>query len=220
MLRDVTFRAESGRVHAIVGPNGAVRTTLLRCLAGLTPIEGQVRTSDGRPPDLFWVAQNPDLQIFNASVEEELNSVEGTSDLRDWVMEAFRLRSCATRPSLLLSEGQKERLILGVALLREPQHGLLLDEPSLGQGPADKRILGNLASACAEMGHIVVVATHDIEFVARHADWASVLDGGKIVADGPASEVLADNTVLAEAGICAPQTPAHRSQENAGKEPC
>ena len=204
VLDSVHVRASGGEVVAVIGPNGAGKTTLLRCLAGLTPHEGKAITSDDDQHDLYWVAQNADIQIFNASVADELDSVSGPPQLRDWIVDAFGLREHLHRPSLLLSEGQKKRLVLAVALLKQPRHGLLLDEPSLGQGTADKAVLGHIVSSCAAMRLLVIVATHDLEFVVGHADRAVLLAEGRVAADGSPREILTDDDALQRAGLAVP----------------
>ena len=204
VLRDIDFSADAGEAVAVLGANGAGKTTLLRCLAGLEPCEGTLSVSGARPLDLYCVAQNPDGQIFNATVAEELASVHGSRELRDWIVSAFGLESCLDRPSLLLSDGQKKRLILAVAVLREPTHGLLLDEPSLGQGASDKATLGSLIHSVARAGSVVLVATHDVEFVLDHIPRVVLLSDGQILADGPTLQVLADRAALARAGLTLP----------------
>ena len=119
-------------------------------------------------------------------------------------MDAFRLGACLHRPSLLLSEGQKKRLVLAVALLRSPKHALLLDEPSLGQGAADKAALAQLLTACAQMGKTVVVATHDLEFVVDHVPRVVLLHEGRVVADGSTPQVLGQQRDLDRFGLALP----------------
>lgn len=204
VLNDVSFRVRAGEAVAVVGANGAGKTTLLRCLAGLMPYEGQVAASDSEKPDLYWVAQNPDSQIFNATVREELASVAGSSDLLDWIIDAFGLHSCQDRPSLLMSQGQKKRLVLGVAMLRWPGHGLLLDEPSFGQGEADRATLARVVDACTRAGQAVIVATHDLAFVMDHVPRVILLSDGRVAADGPTREVLGDDAALDRAGMAMP----------------
>ncbi|MBN1813852.1 MAG: ABC transporter ATP-binding protein, partial [Anaerolineae bacterium] len=134
VLRDLSFSAAGGCVVAIVGRNGVGKTTLLRALTGLQAHTGTV-TIDGKPPDLGLVFQNPDLQIFNPTVREEIlyRVPEPDMALYAWALQVLGLERYENTPPLLLSEGEKKRVALATVLMRQPRHGILLDEPSLGQ---------------------------------------------------------------------------------------
>jgi energy-coupling factor transporter ATP-binding protein EcfA2 len=90
---------------------------------------------------------------------------------------------------LLLSEGEKKRVALAIALMRAPDHGVLLDEPSLGQDAAHKAHLMALARALADGGRVVVMTTHDHSLAAQ-ADRVLVMDHSGFVADGPPASVI------------------------------
>lgn len=170
VLNRLNFSAHSGQVVAIVGRNGAGKTTLLRALAGLQPHTGVI-TVDGQRPDFTLVFQNPDLQLFNATVRDEVLYRLPDPDMSryEWLLDALGLRAYQNTPPLLLSEGEKKRVGLAIALMRHPRHGVLLDEPSLGQDAAHKDRLVRLTRALADAGQLVIMTTHD-SALAAHAD--------------------------------------------------
>jgi energy-coupling factor transport system ATP-binding protein len=204
ILRNLSFSAEPGHVVAIVGRNGVGKTTLLRALAGLQKHEGSVTMNGGRP-DLGMVFQNADLQLFNASVRDEIlyRVPDADMDLYAWLLEALGLARYEDVPPLLLSEGEKKRVALATVLLRRPRHGLLLDEPSLGQDAAHKAELIRVARALALSGQLVVLTTHDLTLAAQ-ADRLALLGPEGFVAHGTPAEILRDDAPWAELGLSVP----------------
>jgi energy-coupling factor transporter ATP-binding protein EcfA2 len=204
ILRNLTFSAEMGQVVAVVGRNGVGKTTLLRALAGLQGHDGSVTMNGGRP-DLGMVFQNADLQLFNATVREEILYRVPDPDmaLYAWLLEALGLKRYEDVPPLLLSEGEKKRVALATVLMHKPRHGLLLDEPSLGQDSAHKSQLIRVAHALAEAGQLVVITTHDLGLAAQ-ADRLVLLGPGGLVAQGPPHEVLLDDSAWAKLGLFVP----------------
>jgi energy-coupling factor transporter ATP-binding protein EcfA2 len=204
ILRNLGFRARGGEVVAIVGRNGVGKTTLLRSLAGLQKHEGNITLSGDRP-DLGLVFQNADLQLFNASVREEILYRVPNPDLElyRWLLEALGLASYEEAPPLLLSEGEKKRVALATVLMRRPKHGLLLDEPSLGQDGAHKEQLMRVARALAAAGRLVILTTHDLPLAAG-ADRLALLGPAGFVADGPPADVLEDHGAWASLGLSVP----------------
>jgi energy-coupling factor transport system ATP-binding protein len=192
-------------VLAIVGRNGVGKTTLLRALAGIQHHTGTVHV-DGRQPDLAIVFQNPDLQLFNATVREEIlyRVADPDPDWYRWLVHVLGLRKYEDIPPLLLSEGEKKRVALAIALMRQPAHGVLLDEPALGQDEVHKARLIRLARVLADSGRLVVMTTHDLALAAQ-ADRMMLLGEHGFVADGPPGEVLRDGTAWAELGLIVPE---------------
>jgi len=213
ILRNLSFAAETGQVVAVVGRNGVGKTTLLRALAGLQKHEGAVRMN-GERPDLGLVFQNADLQLFNASVREEMLYRVADPDmaLYAWLLEALGLTRYAEIPPLLLSEGEKKRVALATVLMRRPRHGLLLDEPSLGQDTAHKAQLIRVARTLAQAGKLVILTTHDLTLAAQ-ADRLALLGTEGFVAAGPPAELLYDDAAWARLGLVVPDwaKPPHQS---------
>ena len=154
ILQNFNLNLASGEWVAIVGRNGVGKTTLLRALSGLQKFEGRVAaiTSSGEKyPDFGMVFQNPDLQLFNPTVRDEILYRVPDPDLEFYtaIVKALGLQSYEEIPPLLLSEGEKKRVALAMVLMRHPAHGVLLDEPSLGQDGAHKEILARMMRVLA-----------------------------------------------------------------------
>jgi energy-coupling factor transporter ATP-binding protein EcfA2 len=194
ILRDLGFAAEGGSVIAIVGRNGVGKTTLLRALAGLQTHTGTAAI-DGDQPDLGLVFQNPDLQLFNPTVREEILYRLPEPDMMHykWLIQVLGLVPYEHCRPLLLSEGEKKRVALATVLMRRPQHGILLDEPSLGQDEHHKAMLVHLCRALAEAGLLVILTTHDLGLAAQ-SDRLLLLGPDGFVADGPPTDVMRDGT--------------------------
>lgn len=209
-----------GRKLAILGPNGAGKTTLLLHLNGtLRPSEGRVLL-DGESPGYSrsalsqWrrrvglVMQEPDDQLFAATVEEDvsfgpLNLGLDEAETRIRVtqsLDALGIGDLAGRATHMLSFGQKKRVAIAGALAMQPDV-LLLDEPVAGldhQGA--KRLLEALARLAAT-GTTLIFTTHDVDLAWAFADDVALFNQGKVTRTGSAAEVLADRAGLAEAGL-------------------
>jgi energy-coupling factor transport system ATP-binding protein len=205
VLRDLSFSLEPGQVVAVVGRNGAGKTTLLRALAGLQKHEGLV-TAGGARPDFGLVFQNADLQLFNASVRDEILFRVREPDMGRyaWLLDVLGLARYEQTPPLLLSEGEKKRVALATLLMRGPRHGVLLDEPSLGQDAVHKAMLLRLARTLAEAGQLVILTTHDLALAAQ-ADRLLLLAPEGFVAEGPPAQVLRDGAAWARLGLLVPE---------------
>lgn len=204
VLKNLGFQAKGGEVVAIVGRNGVGKTTLLRSLAGLQKHEGRI-TMAGDRPDLGLVFQNADLQLFNASVREEIlhRVPDPDMELYRWLLAGLGLDHYEEAPPLLLSEGEKKRVALATVMMRCPRHGVLLDEPSLGQDTAHKEQLMRVAHALARAGRLVILTTHDLTLAAA-ADRLMLLGPDGFVTDGPPAEVLDDAGAWAALGLTVP----------------
>ncbi len=179
IVRGVDLRVEKGETIALMGRNGAGKSTLLRLLAGLLrPTRGSVRSA-GR---VALLLQNPNDYFLRERVEQELSgdalSRAGLADL-------------AERNPRDLSGGERQRLALAiVAGDGEPPAVLALDEPTRGMDREAKAQLAAEIRHRAGEGQAVIVATHDPEFAASCADRAVLLADGRVIADGPTSELL------------------------------
>jgi energy-coupling factor transporter ATP-binding protein EcfA2 len=207
VLASVSVEVRAGRVLALVGPNGAGKTTLLRVLAGLQPYEGRlVGCVTSRAPHLGLCFQNPDRQLFNATVREEMVYGRTTVDERFYraVLDLLGLTPYEQTPPLLLSEGEKKRLGIAIALMSPGLGGLCLDEPTLGQDDHNRQLLGRVVRALAAAGYASVVATHDLEWALEWSDDMLLLAGGRAVASGPPAVVCADHEAWQCAGLVLP----------------
>jgi len=204
-LRDVSLTVEGGEFVAIMGENGAGKTTLIKHFNGLfKPSEGSV-TIDGVDTreksvaelsrDVGLVFQNPDHQLFSETVEEEISFA-----LRNF---GYDERYRDSSP-FMLSGGERKRVALASVLAWNPRC-VVLDEPTIGQDQMQKNKLGELIMQLNTQGRTVVIVSHDIEFVADCAPRVVLMAGGRILADGAASEVLTDPDKIVAASLVPPQ---------------
>lgn len=200
LLDGIDLEIRPGERLAIVGANGAGKSLLLQVVAGLRrPTSGDVLRdpADLRPALVF---QTPDDQIVGSTVERDLafgleNRAVPTDEMRrlvDAMLERIGLTDRRRDAPHLLSEGEKQRLALGAALLMEPQV-LLLDEPtSRLDAEGRRRFLDEVRRAREETGTAVVHVTHRSE-EAVTADRVVGLRAGRVVFDGdPAAFLAAD----------------------------
>jgi energy-coupling factor transport system ATP-binding protein len=222
VFKNFNLSLTSGQVVAVVGRNGVGKTTLLRSMCGLQKHGGSVKaiTPEGsQRPDFGMVFQNPDLQLFNASVRDELLYRLPNPDMAyySWLIAELGLEPYENTPPLLLSEGEKKRVALGLVLMRHPAHGLLLDEPSLGQDNTHKTVLMRLLRTLADAGYLVVMTTHDLT-LASHADRLVLLgQGGEVTADGATEAVLQDHSAWQRTNIALPAWFQHSHEVGSAK---
>jgi energy-coupling factor transporter ATP-binding protein EcfA2 len=187
VLNGIDCTLAGGRVIAVVGANGSGKTTLLRTLVGLQAYAGRVNTlaSGGHhEPRLGLCFQNPDCQIFNATVRQELRFglPEIDEDFYRRVVQILGLAGYEQTPPLLLSEGEKKRLALATVLLRPGLSGICLDEPTLGQDAHQRRFLGRILKHLSAAGYLCVIATHDLEWAIKWSDEVFLLQAGRLAA--------------------------------------
>jgi len=206
VLDKLCLELSGGQVVALVGANGSGKTTLLRCLVGLQRHEGTVSVAGGGTPDLGLVYQNPDLQLFNATVREELFYRVASPDesLYRWLMACLGLERYQDSSPLLLSEGEKKRLCLAMVLMHRPRHGVLLDEPTLGQDDRHRALLGRTVKGLADAGRLVVVATHDLAWAAHFATQMLVLHEGRLIANSTPVALLKQADLWQSVGLRVP----------------
>jgi len=223
-LQGVSFRIAAGESVAVVGPNGAGKTTLFLCLAGvLVPQSGRLRVAgldlaDARqrrqlPQKLGLVFADSDDQLIHWTVYDDvafgpLNLGLPEAEVRRRVEAALRavgLESLAQRVPFHLSSGEKKRAALAGVLAMEPEI-LLLDEPTIHLDPRGRR---ELVGVLNRLPITKIIASHDLEFDLEVCQRVLVLDQGRVVADGPIREILADARLMSEHGLEVPHSLTH-----------
>jgi cobalt transport protein ATP-binding subunit len=230
-LDDVSVAIGAGEMIALIGQNGSGKTTLAKHLNGLLRAQsGTVRLdrADIRTlplervaPQVGYVFQNPDHQLFAPTVEEEVafgprNFGMPASEITARVasaLDAVGLATLRDRDPFLLSKGERQRLAVATVLAMQPRI-LILDEPTTGLDyPQQRRMLDLLARVRAA-GATVIIITHTPWVVAEYAERALLMRAGRLVFDGPLGELLADAALLRSASFEAP--PATRVAQALG----
>jgi energy-coupling factor transport system ATP-binding protein len=178
ILRGASLRLDAGESVALMGRNGAGKSTLLRHAAGLLePTRGRIERS-GR---VALLLQNPGDYCIHERVEQEASAE---------ALAAAGLAALGARNPRDLSGGERQRLALAIVTDGDMPAVLALDEPTRGMDRAAKAGLAEHLRHRAACGQAVIVATHDPEFAAACADRAVLLADGRVIADGPTTELL------------------------------
>ena len=218
-LDGVSFAVEPGECVAVVGPNGAGKTTLFLRLCGvLAGKAGQVLVNGLDPADpqqrkklpevVGVVFQNPDDQLFSPTVLEDvafgpLNlgaTAEEAKRQAAAALESVGMAGSGERVPFQLSGGEKRRAALAGVLAMNPAV-LLLDEPSMFLDPRGRR---ELIGVIRRLPGTKLIATHDLDLVLDTCGRVLVLDGGRLLADGPAAKLLADAGLMDRHGLEVP----------------
>ncbi len=184
ILRGVDLRVQPGESVALMGRNGAGKSTLMRHAAGLLqPTRGRIQSS-GR---VALLLQNPGDYFLHDRVDLEASP---------GALARAGLQGMGDRNPRDLSGGERQRLALAIVTDTGEGRGeepavLALDEPTRGMDRLAKAQLALELRARAERGQAVIVATHDPEFACACAARAVLLAEGRVIADGPAAELLA-----------------------------
>ena len=198
VVRGLDLQARRGELLALLGGNGAGKSTTLGLLSGaLTPQRGTV-THTGR---IGVLPQDPQALFVKNTVRQDLyESFDGTDlpkDQRDRRVEQVtalcRLTELLDRHPYDLSGGEQQRAALGKVLLHQPDI-LLLDEPTKGLDAAFKQSFAAILSTLTAAGTTVVMVSHDVAFCARYAHRCALFFDGSIVAEGTPRDFFSGNS--------------------------
>jgi cobalt/nickel transport system ATP-binding protein len=213
-LDDINLVIHAQEKVALVGPNGAGKSTLLLHLNGILTGQGVVRImgrelSNGNlglvRSQVGLVFQHPDDQLFSPTVFEDvafgplhmnLDEEEVSHRVR-WALAEVGMDGFEHRMSHHLSLGEKKRIAIATVLAMRPAI-LALDEPS---GELDPRARRGLIRLLGSLPQAMIVATHDIRLVDELLPRTVILDGGRVVADGPTKVLLKDVELLDRHGL-------------------
>ena len=196
VLHDISLQAAPGDVIAVVGHNGAGKTTFSRALCGLHKETAGTYLWRGRPQKLnerrrrsYMVMQDVNYQLFAESVAAECTFGLRHPDtaLAEKALETLGLSPFRDRHPNTLSGGQKQRLAAAVSLLCNKEL-LVFDEPTSGLDYDSMVRLAALIRRLSVMGKVIFIVTHDYEFVCRTCTRILHLDGGRIREDQPITE--------------------------------
>ncbi|MBW4444200.1 MAG: energy-coupling factor ABC transporter ATP-binding protein [Plectolyngbya sp. WJT66-NPBG17] len=225
VIRDLTLHIPHQKRIALIGQNGCGKTTLFLLANGLyEPQQGEIYWKGERlkydrrslielRQKVGLVFQNPEQQVIASTVIEDISyglcnlgweesQIEAAIDP---VLNEFSLTEFANRPIHQLSLGQKKRVSLAGVMVLKPEL-LLLDEPTAYLDPLHTRALAQTLETIHATGTTIVMATHDLEWVYRWADWVIVLDRGTLALEGTPETVFAQKETLEALQLGVPPT--------------
>jgi energy-coupling factor transport system ATP-binding protein len=220
-LAGLELAVAEGEFLGVVGENGGGKTTFAKAVAGLLRPSGGSVTLGGRPPADFpareraqavgYLFQNPDHQIFQATVRDEV--AFGPRQLRESPAEVERRVGAAVaavglegredEDPFAMPKGDRQRVALASVLAMEPRV-LVMDEPTTGLDRREVATLMEAVVALNSRGATVIFITHAMDVVAEYARRVAVVAGGRLLAEGSPRTILRDEELLSRAGLEAP----------------
>lgn len=223
-LRGLSLEIIAGESIALVGANGSGKSTLLRLLDGLcfasrgtVSFRGDPLTQERLHSDEFALAfrrrvalvfQNPDVQLFNPTVFDEI--AFGPSQLNlpkpeirqrvEDALRVMRIEHLSERPPYRLSGGEKKRVALASVIVLDPEV-ILLDEPTSTLDPRSQSQLIDLLQNWKGASKTIITATHQLEILDELADRLVVLEQGTVAASGATRDILNDFDLLLRANL-------------------
>jgi len=214
VLHGIDLAVDEGELVAVIGANGAGKSTLLRAIVGLVGMSAGslsyrgARVASPRPERLVrdGLALVPEGRMLFGPMTVRENLILGTYGMGrarkskvggalERVHELFPvLEERASQPAETLSGGEQQMLAVGRALMSRP-HLLLLDEPSLGLAP---KVIAEIFAALDKLRHegvTILLVEQDARLALKHADRGYVMRTGRVVLEGSASDLLADESV-------------------------
>ena len=209
VLTDLTFRVGAGESVGLIGANGAGKSTLMKALLGLVQAQGTIRV-DGVAVEkrtlpeirrkLGFVLQNSDNQMFMPTVYEDMMfaplnyglSREEAEAKVDAALDRLGLQELRHRHNPRLSGGETRMAAIATILAMEPQ-AILMDEPTSALDPYNRRLVIDIIR---DLRQTRIVTSHDLDMILDTCDRVLLLSKGRLVADGPAGEILRDKALL------------------------
>lgn len=222
-LKNIDFKIKKGEKIAFIGGNGSGKSTMFLCLNGiLKPTEGDIYYEDEiikytrkRLLDLRSkvqvVFQDPDNQLFSASVYEEISfgilnlgiEKEIAEKKINEIINELGITSFVDKPTHFLSGGQKRRVSIADILVMDPQV-VIFDEPTSALDPKYTKIVNKLINSLTYKGKTVILSTHDLNQALKWADRIFVFMDGKIIKEGIPEEIFLDYETLNKANLSVP----------------
>lgn len=220
-LNDINLDIKKGEFVAILGQNGSGKSTLGKVLSGIeTGFTGDVRVfgkdlskkknRHKAPSIVGYIFQNPDQQLFNKSVSEEVaygldtrNISKGSNERIRSLLSQMGILSKANENPAFLSKGQKRRLLLACILSRNPEI-MVIDEPMAGQDNESTMRIMRILKKLNGAGKTILLITHDMHIVAECCTRSIVLKDGKKIYDGRTDALFDAKHIIASASLQVP----------------
>lgn len=204
-VEHLTLTVPKGQITGFIGHNGAGKTTTLRCVAGILDFSEGTMQIDGHdirkePIEAkrvtAFLPDNPDLYDFMTGIKylkfvADLYRIPGqerTERIQKYA-EAFRMTGVLGSQISSYSHGMKQKLALISALMREPRL-FILDEPFVGLDPKAAFVMKEFLKEICEKGGSVLFSTHVLEVAEKLCDRIAIIRGGKLIEEGPTSQIV------------------------------
>ena len=220
VLDSVSLEVFKGDRVALVGNNGAGKSSLLRLLTGISQAEsGQVLLKDKNIADyspehfadtVTYIYQNPEEMFIEDSIKNDIEfflksrNKTGYKEAVEDIIDSFQLKDLQDRDGRLMSGGQQRRASLAIGVAMQPSL-ILLDEPTANLDIATRKYITQFIQALKEEVEAVIIATHDMQLVSEWANRIIVMNNGRIIHDGNRDSVFSDDHLLRTAGLTPPQ---------------
>lgn len=219
-LRGIDLKIKFGEKVAVMGANGSGKSTFFLHLNGLLkPQKGRVLIDEEAidysrkgllnvRKKVGFVFQNPDDQLFSASVKQEISfgvlnlgmsEKEAERKVED-IMQELNITPFADKPTHFLSGGQKKRVAIADIVVMAPSL-MILDEPAAALDPRHSRIINEIIDKLSDKGITVLLSTHDAERALIWADRVIVFHEGKIAGEGPPETIFMDDALLEKTNL-------------------
>ena len=200
----VSLEVGPGQIHGFLGPNGAGKTTSIRCIAGLLqPTSGRIAINghdlatepEAAKASLGFIPDRP--YIYEKLTAGEFLRFHGglyameASDVEARVAETldlFELRRWEGELVESFSHGMRQRLVMCAAFLHRPR-AVLVDEPMVGLDPRGARLIKQIFRHMSEKGVAILMSTHTLEVAQEMCDRISIINKGRIIAEGTVDEL-------------------------------
>ena len=222
-LKGIDLTIEAGKKVALLGANGSGKSTFFLCLNGVNqPQKGTLFLHD-KPYDyskngllhlrskVGIVFQDPDSQLFSASVYQEISfgamnlglEEEEVKRRVEQSIEDLEITPFRHKPTHFLSGGQKKQVSVADILVMDPEV-IVFDEPAAALDPKHTKILNHLIDKLSERGITIIISTHDVDFAFGWADEAVLFHSGKVLRQGAPEEVFAAEEDLEKTNLTKP----------------
>lgn len=222
-LKNISFSVQKGEKVAFLGGNGAGKSTLFLCMNGiLRPTKGKILL-EGKPivynrrgllahrSNVGIVFQEPDNQLFSASVYQEISfgilnmgiEKEQARILVEEIIEELEIAPFQKKPVHCLSGGQKKQVAIADVLVMSP-NVILLDEPASALDPRHTKLVRCFIDRMVDKGMTVFVSTHDMDYAYEWADRIIIFKNGEQMAEGKPKELFVQKELIESCNLLQP----------------
>lgn len=213
IIRNISVEIKRGEKIAVIGNNGAGKSTFFLCLNGVLEAKGDIELNgqkvvgkkgfEALRKATGIVFQEADSQIIASTVKAEVAfgvmnlhlKKEQVLKRTEEAMEKMGISDLALRPPHYLSGGEKRRVVIADIIAMEPEI-IVFDEPAASLDPANMEILENVLNNISAQGKTLLVSTHDMDFALKWADRVIVFFNGEIIADDDTEKVFNNDVLL------------------------